>query len=1594
MSGTYINRNLEEVKVGKEEEITVGWEYTKDFTLQSEFTKFSPFELDEVKGTIVENKITVTRDVRDEKFLPIKSTRLEIVVPKVNDKVPTRVDVVASKLMATRGEDNGYVTFTEANWRYDDANGIINIFVENDNYVYANGSDEYIVIYRYEDYIEAETSNLLKNVRATVTEFSGTLNNTIVKEINNDQEIKVDVGELVTYSIGTTEDKINKARIYANYNSEEPIYETAYTTQVNVNILTSDILQQVKLDCTKEVYKNAEGVEFEAKEVEFKDIKFNYAQTMAILSEGGEIVITNANNETLYILNKDVVITEEDCTIELNGAKGIYVYANNIAKNGTINFEITKVIKKCAFSKSVFKSITQIESKASAEVKYKNIEERIPLTTIATAKEFEESKTEATLSIGKDTLSTMRTNSNVELRIKLNNDKETSDLYVNPSFEIVFPRYVKEVRIESINLLNDAGLRVADFETYTENDIVKMRVDLSGTQTAFCENSITNGTNIIISADIDIDEYAPAREDQIKLYYCNEGVSTYQSQTAWTIDKKIPNDILKTTNGFDAELIKYQAPTGLVTINSIVNYDGKLSEVKSVKQGAKLQDVPINSSGRVATMELLALNNTGNTCSDVVLLGRVPFPGIKDVISGEDIGTTTDSRMMTLLKEDVQNANTVDIYYSTNPEADRNLDNIGNRWEREIADMSTIRSFLIVVKGSLDAGASLRYTYDFEIPENLPYEAKIAGSFGGFYNNRKEEAVVFESTVADEVGLQTEAGPKLSAELSVDIGDKENIGECRFLTYTVKVSNIGSLDAENVTVSAPIPENATLYEHSTADWALGTNNYVSDFNTKVKEWKIEKLAVGESEEYTYKVKTNEITEEINTIKNKVTVSAENLGITAESNEITNPMRDSNFDLEINSETVPINPDYGQIDVGKGVYYHFKATNITGQDLQDVKVIVKLPEETQYKQVEYFVGKNEKEILDPKNFNENTHEATFIIPKIEKDSGMTLQLELYGAKGTKDPVSTSVSISAFGKEEKIENYTMFAGPAIEVKQGTNSEIILEGEHAEFAIEILNKGTGGSRNLKINSDITGYIRDITAEYTGSSSGKLDVKDGKVEGSISAIPGGGKVVVTISATAKKLQEGDSEYRIRNQAELTGEFMDPIMTDFAEIIVRENPNGAPEEPDETEPDDTIPDYPEIEPPVEEEPTPDDPMINQYEPTTPDAPVTPDSPATPDTNNTQNNNNNNTNNSAQQGTTNNAQTNNTQPTTNNQTNNNSSNKQTTENKKYSISGKVWLDANKDGKKDSNEESVSTIKVQLLKDGKMTKAVTSNGNGEYTFTGLEAGKYNVVFSYDKDKYTTTSYNNSNIAEDINSDAVETTAGMASTAELTISDADLKNIDLGLKLKDTFDLAIRKYVTKATVTTNKGTKEYNFDDEKLSKVEIRSKEIEGATVDLEYKIVIENVGLVEGNATRVVDMVPEGMTFDESKNAGWYLGNDGYLYNETLKDRKLNPQENIELKLILSKVMTGDNVGVVSNKVVLQESSNASGLKDNVDNNVATQEIFITIGTGGTTPAIIGSATAVIIVMLGYMNRSKVKVLFNKKYNNKSKEKNKLKKVYK
>ncbi len=858
LSGTYININLEKMETEVAQNIMVGWSYHQEMELAGEYTQVSPFQLGDYRGTIIQNKITVTRETEEQNCLPIKQTTLEISVPDWNGKAPETVNVQATKLMATKGEDIGNVTFGNDNWNYDTENKKITITVDNQTSL-GMGEDEYIILYRYNEYIEEKTVTLPNNFKVTVEEYSGNSNEITVKEWNNTQEIKTQADNLITYNINSTKESLNKAKINANYYMAEANYESEFTTTVNVNILTNDLLEELKINSSKEIYVTKEAVEFDATpDIDYNKIKFNYSEIKNILQNGATIEIQTLSGEVIQTLDNDNVTSQEHCEVQLQGQeKGILVVFKNIAMNGNIGIEFTKAIGKSNYEQSAFQSFDTIKSYVSAELKYQNKEDKYLMNEIATTKKLQDSQTSAEIQLTNQNLNTIAQNNGVEVKIILNNNKSDSDFFKNPSFELVFPKYITDVVLEKSNLLYNTGLEISNIETYKENNLIKMKIDLVGTQNGFCESNVTNGTNIVLNLKLTLNEYTPKKQDQIKLYYCNEAVTKYESETAWTIHKAIPNGILKETNGFDVATINYQAPSGVITSNAILNYDGKASQIKSINQGTKTVQIERNRDSQIATMELVTMNNSKNNCSDMVLLGRIPFQGNTSVISGEDLGTTENVKLLGGIQENIQNPNMTTIYYSTNEAATKDLNNSNNGWTKNVSNWSEVKSYMIVLKGEVKPGVVLKYTYDFEIPEELQYEKAIYGSFGGYYNRKQEKMISYESTEASKVGLITETKPNINVQV-YPYGEQQEVQDGQIVTLVAKVENNSKIDLENATLKVSVPTGTRYVKQEKQETEEETTyRYVEDKDVLYQEFQIKRLVAGEITYFEFEVKVLE-----------------------------------------------------------------------------------------------------------------------------------------------------------------------------------------------------------------------------------------------------------------------------------------------------------------------------------------------------------------------------------------------------------------------------------------------------------------------------------------------------------------------------------------------------------------------------------------------------------------------------------------------------------------------------------------------------------------------------------------------------------------
>ena len=197
------------------------------------------------------------------------------------------------------------------------------------------------------------------------------------------------------------------------------------------------------------------------------------------------------------------------------------------------------------------------------------------------------------------------------------------------------------------------------------------------------------------------------------------------------------------------------------------------------------------------------------------------------------------------------------------------------------------------------------------------------------------------------------------------------------------------------------------------------------------------------------------------------------------------------------------------------------------------------------------------------------------------------------------------------------------------------------------------------------------------------------------------------------------------------------------------------------------------------------------------------------------------------------------------------------------------------------------------------------------------------------------------------------------------------MDLGLKEKEKFDLKLDMNVSKVTITNPKldtQTKEYNSN---YVMVSLLNTYVEYSTVLVEYTLSVTNQGKVAGYAKELIDYLPAGMAFSSDLNNNWYLGTDGNLYTTSLANTLINPGETKNVKLVLSKKMTGENVGLVHNVAEISEDYNEHGLRDgnstpgnkqDGENDMTAADVLLSMSTGREIASFMGITIGIIAVV--------------------------------
>ena len=196
----------------------------------------------------------------------------------------------------------------------------------------------------------------------------------------------------------------------------------------------------------------------------------------------------------------------------------------------------------------------------------------------------------------------------------------------------------------------------------------------------------------------------------------------------------------------------------------------------------------------------------------------------------------------------------------------------------------------------------------------------------------------------------------------------------------------------------------------------------------------------------------------------------------------------------------------------------------------------------------------------------------------------------------------------------------------------------------------------------------------------------------------------------------------------------------------------------------------------------------------------------------------------------------------------------------------------------------------------------------------------------------------------------------------------------------FDLRLNKYISAITVQGNGTTKKYGYNNTDFAKIEVDRKTINNSVVTIEYKISVTNEGEIPGYANKVVDYISSDLNFNTQLNKDWVLEN-GQLVNSSLSQEIINPGETKTLDLVLTKTLTEDNLGTVTNTAEIMEDSNDSliedvdstpGNKNTNEDDISTVSVIISVGTGRVILYISLILTIIAILGIGiYLIKEKV-----------------------
>lgn len=936
---------------------------------------------------------------------------------------------------------------------------------------------------------------------------------------------------------------------------------------------------------------------------------------------------------------------------------------------------------------------------------------------------------------------------------------------------------------------------------------------------------------------------------------------------------------------------------GLLMLSTLNNYNEKNEVVSTIDNNVKTVEIESNAEAREAMHTLKLVNNYDEKITNVQIIGRI---GANN--------STFDVQLAKAIDVSEKNAK---VYYSTDKDAKAN----DNSWTEEFSKEAKACK-IVIPNNELAKGSNITIKEFIQIPTHVGNNqvSYLNWNLSYTYNGRnttdtttmrmateKKELALYSSKTTQNI--TTADGKIVPVSLSITPSVTQNyVHSGQMVTYKIKVTNNGQEELRNLSLTDIIPDNAIYTQKKEIEkYDEMSYDIVKDNENKNVIWNIEKLEPNQTLEFEIMLTMAEVSEEqkiINTIKLSYQEQ-----IISEKSELLLKQAKILTTLTTPSDEVLVPVDGIIYDVDDIIEYHINVTNITNNTLKNIKVQYDTPDYLEY--VNGGIGLYDEfdgySIQEQGTINEEVF--TYEIPELKASEKKTVVIKykvkkLVGISEAEINGIGNVEIDGDQYQTNIKTVSTSQSVfTIGLTSNINEDEVLEvGDRVEYIIHV--KNIGKRSGLVTVSDTIPEeieINKIECQKGNEEPTILVTSNSNVE-ILQQLDAGEEVIIRIiGEVASKNVDKTTEFNVTNKATLLEENLTSNEISFkVKVVVEDNKDDNPDEPNN-------PDNPE---------KPDNPEG-------PNEPENPESPENPDSSE----------------------------------------------KTYTISGVAWVDENKNGQRDENEKLQDSVIVSLIDKTTGNFALDENGNkitattnvnGEYKFENIKEGTYIVLFEFDTNTYTVTTYQKNNIEESINSDAILSTVIINGEQKVVgITDSILlntvtENVDIGLITNATFDLSLNKQITKIIVTNSQGTETYEYEDGDTAKVDLVAKYMNTAKVIVTYKFTVKNEGEVTGYVNSLVDNLPSGLEFNSELNKDWYKGSDGKLYTTTLTGKAIKPGEASEIELVLTKNMTEENTGTFVNHAELEKISNLENIQEKeeaLENNESSAILIISIKTG-------------------------------------------------